>query len=97
MKTLYLLVLLALIFCKLDTQGQNSAHDLIGYWQNWNDANAPYIQLDAIDDRYSIVEVSFVVPTSPSDMTMIFTPDVVSQATLIQQIQTLKTKERKCC
>lgn len=68
---------------------------LIGYWQNWNDANAPYIQLNQVDPSYDIICVSFAVPTSPSDMNMLFTPDIVSQATLISQIEELHNAGKK--
>jgi chitinase len=68
---------------------------LIGYWHNWNDLNAPYIQLDSIDDRYNVVVVAFAVPTSPSDMTMVFTPDVVLQSVFISQMQTLQNQGKK--
>ncbi|MCB0786802.1 MAG: hypothetical protein KDC02_21665, partial [Flavobacteriales bacterium] len=33
--------------------------DLVGYWHNWNDGNAPYLELSQVDPRYSVVEVSF--------------------------------------
>lgn len=68
---------------------------LVGYWHNWTDVNAPYIQLDAIDNRYNVIEVAFAVPTSPSDMNMLFTPDVVSVSTFINQIQTLQSQGKK--
>ncbi len=68
---------------------------LIGYWHNWNDSSAPYIPLSQIDSRYSVVCVSFAVPTSPSDMNMNFTPDGVSPSTFISQIQTLQSQGRK--
>jgi chitinase len=82
--TLTLLIIISIINC-IKAQMPNPA--LIGYWHNWNDVNAPYIQLDAIDSRYNVVEIAFAVPTSPSDMTMTFTPDVVSQSVLITKIQ----------
>lgn len=68
---------------------------LIGYWHNWNDSSAPYIALDQIDSRYNVVCVSFAVPTSASDMNMLFTPDGVTQANFISQIQTLQNQGRK--
>ena len=68
---------------------------LIGYWQNWNDSSAPYIPLNQIDSRYSVVCVSFAEPTSPSNMNMNFTPDGVSQSTFISQIQTLQSQGKK--
>ena len=64
---------------------QNPNPVLIGYWQNWNDANAPYIQLDQIDSRYNIVDVAFAVPHLGTDYQMEFIPDQVSPATLIGQ------------
>lgn len=85
--------LLLFIFFTICCKAQNPV--LIGYWQNWNDAGAPYIPLDQIDSRYDIVCVSFAVPTSPSDMHMLFAPDMVSQATLISQIQTLRSQGKK--
>ncbi len=68
---------------------------LVGYWQNWNDGNAPYIQLDQVDARYNVIEVSFAVPGGGTDYSMTFTPDQVSQATLISQIQTLQSQGKK--
>jgi len=68
---------------------------LIGYWQNWNDSNAPYVPLNQVDSRYAVLCVSFAVPNSPSDMTMNFVPDGVSQATLISQIQALQNQGKK--
>lgn len=68
---------------------------LIGYWQNWNDANAPYIQLDQIDLRYNVIEVAFAVPEAGSDYKMIFSPDQTTQQALITQIQSLQSQGRK--
>ncbi len=68
---------------------------LVGYWQNWNDVNAPYIQLDQIDSRYNVIEVSFAVPQVGTDYKMEFTPDQVSQSTLISQIQALQAQGKK--
>lgn len=68
---------------------------LIGYWQNWNDGSAPYIQLDQVDARYNVIEVSFAVPGGGTDYAMTFAPDQVSQATLIAQIQALQSQGRK--
>ena len=68
---------------------------LVGYWHNWNDAGAPYIHLNAIDPRYNVIEISFAVPITGTDYNMQFTPDQVSQATLISQIQTLQSQGKK--
>ena len=88
-------LLTLLLFSQLISNAQTPNPALIGYWHNWNDVNAPYIQLDQIDSRYNIVEVAFAVPTSPSDMNMLFTPDVVSQSTFITAIQTLQSLSKK--
>lgn len=68
---------------------------LIGYWHNWSDANAPYIQLDKIDSRYNVVEVAFATPLSPSDMHMQFTPDVVTQSSFISSMRVLQGQGKK--
>ncbi len=68
---------------------------LVGYWHNWNDAGASYIQLNAVDTRYNVIEVSFAIPIAGTDYNMQFTPDQVSQATLISQIQTLQSQGKK--
>ncbi len=84
---------LLLIFGKV--AGQSSNPVLVGYWHNWNDVNAPYIPLSSIDSRYSIIEVSFAIATSPTDMTMFFTPDVVSQSTFLAEVQALQSQGKK--
>lgn len=68
---------------------------LVGYFHNWNDANAPYIPLDQVDVRYNIIDVSFATPIVGTDYKMQFVPDQVSQATFINQIQTLQSQGRK--
>lgn len=90
-KIVFSLFLTIYLFC---AQPLFSA-DLIGYWHNWNDINAPYIPLTQIDSRYTIIEVAFAVPTSPSDMTMTFVPDGITQAQFITQIQTLQSLGKK--
>jgi chitinase len=68
---------------------------LVGYWHNWNDASAPYIPLNAIDNRYNVIEISFAVPVSPQDMTMTFTPDNGTVPAFIAQVQTLQAAGKK--
>lgn len=68
---------------------------LVGYWHNWNDASAPYIPLNAIDNRYNLIEISFAVPVSPQDMTMTFTPDNGSVPAFIAQVQALQAAGKK--
>jgi chitinase len=87
--------LLILILFANYSFSQSPAPALVGYWHNWQDPNAPYIQLTQIDTSYNIIEVSFAVPTSPSNMTMLFTPDVVTPGVFIAQIQTLHNQGKK--
>lgn len=68
---------------------------LVGYWHNWNDAGAPYLQLTSVDSRYNVIEVSFAVPVAGTDYNMQFTPDGATQATFISQIQTLQIQGKK--
>lgn len=92
-RSLTLLVLVALLVNA--TKAQTPSPALVGYWHNWNDASAPYIQLDQVDSRYNIIDLAFAVPASGTDYNMQFIPDQVSQATLISQIQTLQAQGRK--
>jgi len=87
--------ILTLLFLSYSLLNNAQSPVLIGYWQNWNDSNAPYIPLNQIDSRYTIVCVSFAVPTSPSDMNMLFTLDGISQPAFISQMQTLQNQGKK--
>lgn len=68
---------------------------LVGYWQNWQDSQSPYIHLTQVDTTYNVLEVSFAVPTGGTTYNMVFTPDAVPQATLIAQIDSMKAKGKK--
>lgn len=70
-------------------------HDLIGYWHNWDDVNAPYIQLDQVDNRYTIIEVAFATPMSSTNMTMDFVPVIVTPSTFISKVQALQSQNKK--
>lgn len=90
----YLAIILLLILSpKLRSQMPKNA--LIGYWHNWNSTDAKYILLDKIDPRYNVIEVAFALPTSNTDMTMNFIPEIVSKSELISQIQLLQSKGKK--
>lgn len=77
----------------LSAQNPNPA--LIGYWHNWNDSKAPYIQLDQIDSRYNIINIAFVLPKNGTDYEMVFTPENVSPSALKSQIKTLQSQGKK--
>ncbi len=92
-KTIFFCSLFFLLAASLFAQLPSPA--LIGYWHNWNDINAPYIQLDSVDSRYNVIEVAFAIPTSTTNMTMTFTPDVVSPSVFIAKVQALHLQGKK--
>lgn len=92
-RSIPIFILLLFVFKSTWAQVPNPA--LVGYWQNWNDINAPYIQLDNIDSRYNIIDVAFAVPHTGTDYQMEFIPDQVMPAVLIGQIQTLQSQGKK--
>lgn len=91
----YTFTLLAFILTINIAKAQLPSPALIGYWHNWNDLNAPYIQLDSIDNKYNVIEVAFALPTSSSNMTMLFTPVIVSQSVFISKVQALQLQGKK--
>lgn len=93
-KTVLLIWILQLLFNQ-HIHAQLPSPSLVGYWHNWNDASAPYIPLNAIDNRYNVIEISFAVPVSPQDMTMTFTPDNGSVPAFIAQVQALQAAGKK--
>lgn len=84
-----------LFFTNFNAQLPNPS--LVGYWQNWNDPNAPYVDLTAIDSRYNVIEVSFAVPQSGTSYQMQFFPQDggVTQAAFITKIQSLQSQGRR--
>ena len=89
----HLSIFLLSIFTGLLSTAQQP--ELVGYWHNWNDALAPYVQLDQIDLRYTIIDVAFATPQTGTDYQMEFIPDQVSALTLQNQIQTLQSQGKK--
>lgn len=92
MRIKHYILLISIVFTNW-ISAQN--HVLVGYWQNWQEPTFPYIELDQVDDRYNVICVSFALPTSSTDMTMLFAPDQVSVGTLQTQIQTLRGQGKK--
>lgn len=90
MRPLALLSALSL-FISAKAQGP----DLVGYWHNWNDGNAPYLELSQVDPRYTVVEVSFAVPAAGSTYDMMFTPAETAPATFIADVAALQAQGRK--
>lgn len=77
----------------LQAQMPNPA--LVGYFHNWNTANAPYIPLDQVDNRYNVIEVAFAVPGGGTNYQMEFSPNRATKAQFIAQIQTLQSQGKK--
>ncbi len=69
--------------------------ELIGYWHNWNDPAAPYMELSAIDPRYTIIEVSFAIPSAGTTYQMEFAPAETDMATFLADIAALQAQGRK--
>ena len=68
---------------------------LVGYWHNWNDASAPYLELDQIDPRYNVIEIAFAEPVFGTTYDMVFTPSGTPQGTFIAQVAALQATGRK--
>ncbi|MGK0363935.1 MAG: chitinase [Saprospiraceae bacterium] len=89
MKNNYLTTALAVIFSMIPIL--SSAQYLVGYHHNWNDGSAPYIALDQIDSRYTVVNLAFPTTVGGTDYDMTYTPCCgETQAGLITKIQTLQ-------
>ncbi|MEZ4740713.1 MAG: glycosyl hydrolase family 18 protein [Flavobacteriales bacterium] len=69
--------------------------DLIGYWHNWNDPSAPYMELAAVDTRYSIIAVSFAVPAIGTSHVMEFAPAETDAVTFMSDVVNLQGQGRK--
>ena len=79
-----------LFACCLMIYSLNAQH-LVGYWHNWDDASAPYISLDQIDSRYTVVNLAFPTTQAGTDYDMVFTPCCgETQAGLLAKIQALQ-------
>ncbi|HRQ30857.1 MAG TPA: glycosyl hydrolase family 18 protein [Saprospiraceae bacterium] len=87
--------ILFFVFTGIRLMGQNPDPALIGYWHNWNDPNAPYIEIDEVDSRYNVINVAFAVPQSGTDYLMEFIPESVSQLEFINQVQLLQGLGKK--
>jgi chitinase len=83
------------IFLTLPSFAQLPSPALIGYFHNWNNISAPYIQLDQVDPRYNTVIVAFAIPESGSDYKMSFRPSQTTQAAFTAQIQSMQNQGRK--
>jgi chitinase len=87
----------SLLLASLLTAGSSFAQgpELIGYWHNWNDVSAPYMELSAVDPRYSVIEVSFAVPAIGTTYQMEFVPAETDLATFLADVEALQSDGRK--
>lgn len=86
---------LALAFLVQSATGRAQGPDLIGYWHNWNDASAPYLELNQIDPRYTVIEVAFAEPAVGTSHQMLFAPSGTSQGAFITQLAALQAQGKK--
>ncbi len=84
-------LVLLLHFTTVNAQGP----DLVGYWHNWNDASAPYIELDQVDPRYTVIEVAFAEPAAGTTYDMQFSPAQTAPATFITHVASLQAQGKK--
>jgi chitinase len=68
---------------------------LNGYWQDWDDASSPYIQIDQVDSRYNVVTVAFAVPVGGTLYQIGYTPITGTNAAFISEIQNLQSQGKK--
>ncbi|MCY7352939.1 MAG: cellulase family glycosylhydrolase, partial [Cytophagaceae bacterium] len=67
------------------------ARTLVGYWQNWNDAN--FINLRDVPARYNVVNVSFLETQNSDGYTATFAPTApYTEASFRADVQTLKQR-----
>ncbi len=91
----FVLAAVAALWCASLAYAQLPNPALVGYWHNWNDGNAPYIDIDAVDSRYNVITVAFAIPTSTTDMTMLFAPDRGTVQQFKQRIQNVQATGKK--
>lgn len=82
---------------------------LVGYWHSWNTATAPFIPLSQVDDRYNVINISFVIATNANSgngylgdpdflaMSFIHTGSGYSRAQLITDIATKRAAGKTVC
>jgi len=87
--------LLFLLLLPASAQAQLGSRVLVGYFHNWNAAQAPYIRLRDVNTKYNVINIAFAVPAAPGDMTMTFEPTNQSKAEFISDIRALQAQGRR--
>lgn len=95
MKSTILYILVYCLCVCAHIQAQIPQKALIGYWHNWNISEAPYIQLNALDSRYNVIDFAFAVPHAGTDYQMEFIPEIISQTTCKNYITALQNQGKK--
>ncbi len=95
MKIILKLNFLLLFLIQVTSYSQSVNPALVGYWQNWNDFQCPYIPLTQIDTSYNIIPVAFAIPASGTTYNMTFTPDGITQLNFKKQIDTMHMRGKK--
>ena len=72
-----------------------SAQILSGYLHNWNDLNAPFLQIQDVDSRYNFINCSFALPVSGTDYDMQFIPEFQSQQEFRNQMELVQLQNKK--
>lgn len=88
-------LLLAALVATVTHSASAQGPDLVGYWQNWNDASAPYLELSQVDPRYTVIEVSFAEPVPGSTCNMVFVPSETTPAIFTANVAALQAQGRK--
>lgn len=78
-----------------EAQAQLGSRVVVGYFHNWNAAQAPYIRLRDVNPKYNVINIAFATPVSFGDMTMTFAPTQQSKAEFISDIQFLQSQGRR--
>jgi chitinase/chitodextrinase len=84
-----------LLMLGYDASAQLGSKVIVGYFHNWNAAQAPYIRLRDVNPKYNVINIAFATPVSHTDMTMTFTPTQQTKAEFIADIQTLQSQGRR--
>jgi chitinase len=78
-----------------EAQAQLGSRVVVGYFHNWNAAQAPYIRLRDVNSKYNVINIAFATPVSIGDMTMTFAPTQQTKAEFISDIQFLQSQGRR--
>jgi chitinase len=89
LKNLLYIMLLLIFKANLNSQ------ILSGYLHNWNDANAPFLQIQDVDSRYNFLNCSFAIPSAGTDYDMEFIPESQSPQEFRDQMELVQAQNKK--